>query len=161
MTLKWTNFKLPFWTILLLFILFSRFATAQNKTTDSLSYYIENKDYLNGLKYSRQKSKLYLENKDYKRYCDVSLKKADIYFMLNDNQKSFETLFKALKIAEDHNIVESRIKIMEDIGHRYASIRDYKKAKKYYEISLNLRKRNNLLSDDLFVYQRLYKALFI
>jgi signal transduction histidine kinase len=160
MTLKWTNFKLPFWTILLLFILFSGFATAQNKTTDSLSYYIENKDYLNGLKYSREKSKLYLENKDYKRYCDVSLKKADIYFMLNDNQKSFETLFKALKIAEDHNIVESRIKIMEDIGHRYASIRDYKKAKKYYEISLNLRKRNNLLSDDLFVYQRLYKALF-
>lgn len=158
MTLKWTNFKLPFWTILLLFILFSGFAIAQDKATDSLSYYVENKDYLKGLKYSREKAKLYLENKDYKKYCDVSLKKADIYFMLNDNQKSFETLFKALKIAEKHNIIASRMEIMEDIGHRYASIRNYDRAKNYYYRSLSLGRKHKLLNSNSFIYQRLFKV---
>lgn len=157
MILKWTNFKFPFWTILLFFT-FSGFAITQNKTQDSLSYYIENKDYLKGLKYSREKSKFYLENKDYKKYCDVSLKKADIYFMLNDNQKSFETLFKALKIAEDHNITKSRMEILEDIGHRYASIRNYDKAKNYYYKSLSIGRKNKLVNQNSFIYQRLFKV---
>ncbi|MBA9072057.1 signal transduction histidine kinase [Flavobacterium gossypii] len=157
MILKWTNFKFPFWTILLFFT-FSGFAITQNKTQDSLSYYIENKDYLKGLKYSREKSKFYLENKDYKKYCDVSLKKADIYFMLNDNQKSFETLFKALKIAEEHNITKSRMEILEDIGHRYASIRNYDKAKNYYYKSLSIGRKNKLINQNSFIYQRLFKV---
>lgn len=157
MILKWTNFKFPFWTILLFFT-FSGFAITQNKPQDSLSYYIENKDYLKGLKYSREKSKFYLENKDYKKYCDVSLKKADIYFMLNDNQKSFETLFKALKIAEDHNITKSRMEILEDIGHRYASIRNYDKAKNYYYKSLSIGRKNKLINQNSFIYQRLFKV---
>ncbi|MDT4793334.1 Signal transduction histidine-protein kinase/phosphatase DegS [compost metagenome] len=158
MILKCKIFK-SFWILSLLFSLTS-FTIKNSEKTDSLYYYIETKDYIKGLKYSRERSKFYLENKDYKKYCDVSLQKADIYFMLNDNQKSFETLFKALKIAEKHKIIKSKIEILESIGHRYASIRNFKKAKKYYEISLNLRKRNNLLKDDLFVYQRLYKAHF-
>ena len=157
MILKWTNLKFPFWTILLFFT-FSGFAIAQNKPQDSLSYYIENKDYLKGLKYSREKSKFYLENKDYKKYCDVSLKKADIYFMLNDNQKSFETLFKALKIAEEHNITKSRMEILEDIGHRYASIRNYDKAKNYYYKSLSIGRKNKLINQNSFIYQRLFKV---
>ncbi|RKS25106.1 histidine kinase/DNA gyrase B/HSP90-like ATPase [Flavobacterium endophyticum] len=157
MILKWTNFKFPFWTILLFFT-FSGFAITQNKPQDSLSYYIENKDYLKGLKYSREKSKFYLENKDYKKYCDVSLKKADIYFMLNDNQKSFETLFKALKIAEEHNITKSRMEILEDIGHRYASIRNYDKAKNYYYKSLSIGRKNKLINQNSFIYQRLFKV---
>lgn len=157
MILKWPNFQSSFWTILL-FILFSGFVTAQDKTIDSLSFYTENKDYLKGLKYSREKAKFYLENKDYKKYCDVSLKKADIYFLLNDSQKSFETLFKALKIAEDHNIVASRMEILEDIGHRYASIRNYDRAKNYYYRSLSLGRKHKLLAPNSFIYQRLFKV---
>lgn len=157
MILKWTNFQLSFWTILLFFS-FSGFATAQDKTTDSLSYYVDNKDYLKGLKYSRERAKFYLENKDYKKYCDVSLKKADIYFLLNDSQKSFETLFKALKIAEDHNIIASRMEILEDIGHRYASIRNYDRAKNYYYRSLSLGRKYKLLVPNSFIYQRLFKV---
>lgn len=159
MILKCNNFKSLFWVFFLFSPLVS-FSFVQNETKDSLAYYIDNKDYLKGLKYSREKSKFYLENKDYKKYCDVSLQKADIYFMLNDNQKSFETLFRALKIAEDQEIIKSKIEILESIGHRYASIRNFEKAKRYYETSLNLRKKNNLLKDDLFVYQRLYKVHF-
>lgn len=157
MTLNFLNFKFLFWTILLLFA-FSGFATTQDKTKDSLSYFIENKDYLKGLKYSREKLRFYLENKDYKKYCDVSLKEADIYFMLNDNQKSFETLFKALKIAEDHNITVSKMEILEDIGHRYASIRNYDRAKSYYYKSLSIGKKNKLINQNSFIYQRLFKV---
>lgn len=157
MTLKWLNFQSSFWTILLFFS-FSGFVTAQDKTIDSLSFYTNNKDYLKGLKYSREKAKFYLENKDYKKYCDVSLKKADIYFLLNDSQKSFETLFKALKVAEDHNIVASRMEILEDIGHRYASIRNYDRAKNYYYRSLSLGRKHNLLVPNSFIYQRLFKV---
>lgn len=157
MTLKWTNLKFTFYTVLLFFT-FSGFAVAQNKVLDSLSYYIENKDYLKGLKYSREKSKFYLENKDYKKYCDVSLKKADIYFMLNDNQKSFETLFKALKVAEEHAITKSRMEILENIGHRYASIRNYDKAKSYYYKSLFIGRKNKLIDQNSFIYQRLFKV---
>jgi len=157
MILKWPNFQSSFWTILL-FVSFSGFAITQDKTIDSLSFYTDNKDYLKGLKYSREKAKFYLENKDYKKYCDVSLKKADIYFLLNDSQKSFETLFKALKIAEEHNIVASRMEILEDIGHRYASIRNYDRAKNYYYRSLSLGRKHKLLNSTSFIYQRLFKV---
>ncbi len=157
MILKCNNFKFLLW-VLFLFYPLSSFSFVQNETKDSLAYYIDNKDYLKGLKYSREKSKFYLENKDYKKYCDVSLKKADIYFMLNDNQKSFETLFKALKIAEEHQIIKSKIEILEDIGHRYASIRNYEKAKSYYYKSLSLGKKNNTITPSSFIYQRLFKV---
>lgn len=148
--------------LLIAFLIFQNlcFSNVIEKSKDSVDYYIKSKDYLKGLNYAREKSNSYLENKEFQKYCKVSIQKSLIYFFLNDTEKTFEVLFKALKIAEDHQLLATRVEILEEIGHRYATISNFKKAKIYYDKSFSLGKKNNLIKPDSFIYQRLYRTHF-
>lgn len=149
--------------ILILFFLSLQiqcFSQSFEKSIDSLDYYIDKKDFINGLKLARKKAAEYKENNDYEKFCKITLKKSQIFYLLNDREKSFENLFDVLKITEEHHLVKLKIQALEEIGFRYYSILDYEKAKTYYYRSLYLAKKNNILSPNSFIYQRLYALHF-
>lgn len=149
-----------FLVIFSFFIQCQCFSQSHQKIIDSISYYVGEKNYIKGLKLSRQTAKKYLDNKEYAKYCEVTLKKSEIFYLLNDNEKSFENLFDVLKVTEKHNLTKLKIKTLEDIGHRYYTIFDYEKAKNYYHRSLTLAKKHNLIDPESFIYQRLYALHF-
>jgi signal transduction histidine kinase len=149
-----------FLLIVTLFLQFQCFSQSFEKSIDSLDYYVGNKEYLKALKLSRKKAKEYLEEKDYAKYCQITLKKSTIFFLLNDKEKSFQNLFEVLRLTEEHKLIKLQAEALADIGHRYYSILDYKKAKYYYYKSLNLSKKNKILEPDSFLYQRLYALHF-
>ncbi len=128
-----------------------------NTFKDSISYYQKHKEFYKGLNYSRALSEQHLKNKKYPEFCDSSIKKSRFYFYLNDTKKSLETLFNALAVAEKQNLSELRIKIIQEIGHRYSTLRDYKKAKQYYHKSLAIAKEKKIKDPDISLYQRLFK----
>ena len=136
------------------------FSQSFEKSIDSLDYYIDKKDFINGLKLARKKAVEYKENNDYEKFCKITLKKSRIFYLLNDREKSFENLFDVLKITEDHHLVKLKIQALEEIGFRYYSILDYEKAKTYYYRSFYLAKKHNTLSPNSFIYQRLYALHF-
>ena len=146
--------------IYFLFFYFQCFSQSHEKIIDSISYYVGNKNYIQGLKLSRETAKRYLEKKEYAKYCEITLKKSEIFHLLNDNEKSFENLFDVLKITEAHHLTKLKVQTLEDIGHRYYTIFDYEKAKSYYHRSLALAKKNKLDDPESFLYQRLYALHF-
>ncbi|MFC6095068.1 ATP-binding protein [Flavobacterium qiangtangense] len=149
--------------ILIIFFLslsFQCFSQSFEKSIDSIDFYINTKNFIKGLDLSEKRSKEYLSQKDYEKYCLIILKKSTIYFLLNEKEKSFQNLFQVLKITDEQNLLKIKIQTLEDIGHRYATILDYKKAIDYYHKSIALAKKNKITDQNSFVYQRIYAVYF-
>lgn len=152
--MTFSNYRKFFITVLLLLSA----STVFSNPIDSLAYYKKHKEFHKGLQLARSHTKKYLSNNQFEKYCEASIVKSEFYFWLNDTKKSIETLFAALKVAEENQFVSIKIKILEEIGHRYASLRDHNKAKQYYHKSLFHAKKTNKLKPDAFIFQRLFRV---
>ena len=125
--------------------------------TDSVSYYIEQNNFIKALNYAHKKSKNCLLSKNYNDYCDIMIQKSEIYRGLNDIENTIKILYEARNIAETNNLLAKQVLIYRAIGNVNGIIFEYSKAKKYLhkanKIALKL-KNNSLL---IKVNQGLFK----
>lgn len=124
---------------ILFFITTCFFTYGQNiSVVDSVLFYQEQKEYSKAVRYAQQKANRLLAEKKYADYCDLCLQKADLFTQLGDNQKSIKVLYEALSVIDKNNIRYNKVGIYDNLGQRYAAIKDTAKTFKYYRKVLNL-----------------------
>ena len=131
--------------LLFVFLLLNSFCfgfSNQNPKTDSISSYVEKRQYEKALNYANTNLAISFKNKKYQDYFDIITAKANIYFKLKDNDKTFQVLFDALHIAEKQQLIHYRIVILREIAKKYSLLVNIAKTRKYISIGRKLAMAN-------------------
>jgi len=142
------------------FILFlSCFGIYANTTeTDSISIYLKQNKVIKALEYAMRESDMLLAKKNYKGYCENSLQKNKIYLKLNDAKKSINELFRALRIAEKHQLNYERVLLLNAIGFNFESSYNNQKSLEYYKKAEKIAAALNNDTLRAFVGQNIFKS---
>lgn len=131
------------------------FAYGQKKqAVDSVLYYQEQKEYTKAIRFAQEKANRLLSEKKYVEFCDLCLQKADLFAQLNDYHKSVKVLYDALTVIEKNNIKYDMAEIYDNLGQKYAIIKDSVKTFKYYHKILSLPDNSKSLKN---AYQNLFR----
>jgi signal transduction histidine kinase len=158
------NFKNIFYKTILLFCLICNglcFGFQNQKAkSDSLYFYLVQKNAIKALSYAHYKSNEYLQRRDYEAYCDIILKKAELYEKFNDKENALKALYQGVNIAEKQNLKENKVLFYRYIGALNILMFEFEKAKKHLrkaeETAVKL-KNNELL---IKVYQTIFGLHF-
>jgi len=147
--------KKTFFFITLIFICFG-FQSLESKT-DSLDIYIQQKNPIKALNYSRIYAEKLLAQKKYAEYCEISLKRAQLFRDLNDPENALIVLYEALKVSESKKTIENQILIYSMIGNIHTDSFEFNKSKKSLFKAKNLAHKLNIPLYKKKAHQALFK----